>query len=94
MVYAEFHLGRDVDVFVCSLHHKTMWVTEPSQEHRQLSRLTTIEQEIYRNLTANRYGQSVRLEQERIEFGWLMRRLSRLPSICELPKLLCQNNLT
>lgn len=61
------------------LHHQGLWVTESSQEHRQLSRLTMAEQQIYQDLTNNRYQQSLRLEQERIEFNWLLDALTTLP---------------
>lgn len=54
------------------LHHQGMWVTEPRQEQRQLTRLTHSEQLIYQDLTGNHYGEKVRLEQERLEFGWLL----------------------
>jgi len=54
------------------LHHQSMWVTEPRQEQRQLNRLTPSEQQIYQDLTGNHYGEKVRLEQERVEFGWLL----------------------
>ncbi len=54
------------------LQHQSMWVTEPRQEQRQLTRLTPSEHLIYQDLTGNRYGEKVRLEQERVEFGWLL----------------------
>jgi hypothetical protein len=54
------------------LHHQSMWVNEPRQEQRQLTRLTSSEQLIYQDLTGNRYGEKVRLEQERVKFGWLL----------------------
>lgn len=54
------------------LHHQSMWVTEPKQEQRQLTRLTASEQFLYQSLIENRYCQNVRLEQERVQFGWLL----------------------
>ena len=45
---------------------------------RRLERLTPEENALYEDLRADRLGAAVRLEQERIAFGWLTRALSAL----------------
>lgn len=51
------------------LRNKLFWVDETEQHPAsELARLTDAEQALYRDLKMNRWGQNVRLEQERI--GW------------------------
>jgi len=51
------------------LAHKPLWVREENPYRGELIHLTADEQEVYREL------QGVRLEQERIPYGWLVRSL-------------------
>lgn len=57
--------------------HQALWGTEESQERRDLTRLTPDEAALFDDLRDNRLGPQVRLEQERIGFGWLMAALSQ-----------------
>jgi hypothetical protein len=41
----------------------------------ELPRLTALERALYDDIRQNRLGELVRLEQERIPFGWLLRAL-------------------
>ncbi len=49
--------------------HPRQWVTEPSQTTALLAHLTDEESAVYRDLIEDRYGPSVRLEQERVRFS-------------------------
>lgn len=66
------------------LAHRELWGTEESQERRDLTRLTSEEGSLFDDLRDNRIGLRVRLEQERVGFGWLMAALSRF-SVLESP---------
>ncbi len=57
------------------LAHQPLWTSEPKPTQRHLSRLTAAEQAVYDDLRYDRRGQSVRLEQERISFGWVEKAL-------------------
>lgn len=60
--------------------HRDLWGREP-QDRRftgEPSRLTVEEATLYRALRDNELDASVRLEQERIGYGWLQRRLEFL----------------
>jgi len=60
--------------------HRSLWGQEPAA-HRftgTLDRLRAAEQALYQDLRDDLLGERVRLEQERIAFGWLRRRLGRL----------------
>jgi hypothetical protein len=57
------------------LTHRALWVTEESGETRELNRLTDAERALYEELRGDRYGQKVRLEQERVGFAWVQRAL-------------------
>lgn len=51
------------------LRHKTLWVDEATQHSAaELPLLTDEEQQLYRDLKQQRWGQNVRLEQERIDW--------------------------
>ena len=57
--------------------HRALWTGEPP-DHRFLGapeRLTEEEAALFRDLATDRLGERVRLEQERIGFGWIERRL-------------------
>lgn len=53
------------------LAHPRQWVTEPSPTSRTLLNLDDAEGALYRDLVEDRFGQGVRLEQERVRFSWL-----------------------
>lgn len=60
--------------------HRTLWVQEPS-EHRyagDISRLRPEERALFEDLQFDRLGDRVRLEQERIGYGWLEQALRKL----------------
>ena len=60
--------------------HRNLWVQEPLIDRfdGELSRLTETEQSLFTDLKYNRLADGVRLEQERIGFGWLQSRLADL----------------
>ena len=60
------------------LHHAPLWVRESDPYHEELSRLTSVEGGLYDDLRFNRLGERVRLEQERISYGWLRQALNVL----------------
>ncbi len=51
------------------LAHRGQWVEEPSPTDRALAHLTKPEAELYRDLVEDRFGTSVRLEQERVRYS-------------------------
>jgi hypothetical protein len=52
------------------LQHKTLWVDESAQHPAtELTLLTEQEQQLYQDLKQQRWGQNVRLEQERIDWA-------------------------
>jgi hypothetical protein len=53
------------------LAFKAQWGEEEKQTLRDLPRLNHEERALYDNLRDNRLGKNVRLEQERIGFGWV-----------------------
>jgi hypothetical protein len=57
-----------------TLHeHRKQWVEEAMQHLAALERLSADERALYDDLAANRLGTRVRLELERIGFGWVER---------------------
>ncbi len=62
------------------LAHRELWVTEVSGETRELDRLTDAERALYEELRGDRYGQKVRLEQERVGFARVQRVLREGPA--------------
>lgn len=60
------------------LDHRALWVQEPEDTRfcGELTRLTPEEQSVFDCLRFDRLGERVRLEQERIAFGWFERVLS------------------
>jgi hypothetical protein len=52
-----------------------------------LSRLNTEERALYDDLRDNRLGKNLRLEQERIGFGWVEKALTMLLSHNQIPNL-------
>lgn len=59
------------------LAHRLHWGEEPEPVHHDLSRLTSEEAAIYDELRFDRLQPRLRLEQERVGFGWLNERLDR-----------------
>jgi hypothetical protein len=58
------------------LAHRAHWTVEPQPQQRELSRLDNTEHAVYEDLRYNRVGRAVRLEQERIGFGWFKEALA------------------
>ena len=58
------------------LAHRPLWVHEAGQHAGPLARLTDAERALFEDLAESRIGDRVRLEQERIGFGWVERALS------------------
>ena len=63
------------------LRFKSLWVNERNPTLRDLLRLSMAEQELYDDLRNDKYGPSLRLEQERIGFGWVCDALAKLPDV-------------
>lgn len=61
------------------LAHRLHWGEEPDPAHHDLSRLTTEEAAVYDELRFDRHQPRLRLEQERVGFGWLCDRLAHIP---------------
>ena len=60
------------------LAHRGHWIVEPQPVLRNLERLTSDEQSLFDDLRYNRMGQSLRLEQEKVSFGWINSALNHL----------------
>lgn len=58
--------------------HRVFWDHENTPATKTLSRLTTQETDLYQGLQGDRWGQGVRLEQERIPLHWLRDRLIQM----------------
>lgn len=61
------------------LGHRDRWVREASPARSRLTRLTTAEGDLYEDLVTDRHGEQVRLEQERIDWEWVLARVGQLP---------------
>jgi hypothetical protein len=59
-------LLMDADTLVA---HRDLWGTESRQHTAELMRLTPAEREVYEGLLSHRWGDRVRLEQERVDWG-------------------------
>jgi len=57
------------------LAHRHAWVEEPSPTAVDLPHLTPEERSLYDDLRHDRIGERVRLEQERVGFGWVRHRV-------------------
>lgn len=66
------------------LTHEQHWGQEPKTENRNLPRLTLDERVVYDSLRDNRIRPGLRLEQERIAFGWVHKALAALPDVDSL----------
>jgi hypothetical protein len=60
------------------LAHRALWVREPEPFRGELPGLYEEERRVYDDLRDDRLGEAVRLEQERIGFGWVRTALQRL----------------
>ena len=57
------------------LAHRDRWVTEDRPTRSALTRLTADERELYVELVEGGLGDQVRLEQERVDWGWVEQQL-------------------
>lgn len=62
------------------LVHRAHWGEEPEPARHDLSRLTPEEAAVHDDLRSDRHQPRLRLEQERIGFGWVCDRLACIPS--------------
>ena len=61
------------------LEHEALWTDEPQATQRDLTRLTDEERRLYDDLRWRRLRAStIRLEQERVGYGWMLRMLQTL----------------
>ncbi len=58
------------------LAHRQLWGEENKPTARELYNLRPQEAELYQKIISNKYSKNLRLEQERIGFGWLKAALS------------------
>lgn len=58
--------------------HRDRWVVEDRPARSILPRLSPEEQRLYRELVEDSLGDRVRLEQERIDWGWVEGRLKAI----------------
>ncbi|MCK9365952.1 MAG: DUF3322 domain-containing protein [Metallibacterium scheffleri] len=61
------------------LAHRSHWGEEPDPARHDLARLTPEEAAVYDDLRFDRHQPRLRLEQERVGFGWLCDRLACIP---------------
>lgn len=69
--------------------HRLHWGEEPDPVRHDLARLTAEETAVYDDLRFDRHQPRLRLEQERVGFGWLCDRLASIPSealVAPLPR--------
>lgn len=57
------------------LRHEERWGHETAPSDAPLPRVTRDEAALYADLVSDRYGPSIRLEQERIDWAWVMRQV-------------------
>ena len=62
------------------LAHRQHWGEEPDPARHDLAHLTSGEAAVYDDLRFDRHQPRLRLEQERVGFGWLCDRLACIPS--------------
>lgn len=60
------------------LAHRDRWVTEDRPARSALTRLSADEQDLYAELVEGGLGDRARLEQERVDWGWVERKLSEV----------------
>jgi hypothetical protein len=71
------------------LAHRLHWGEEPEPVRHDLPRLTPEEAAVHDDLRFDRLRPRLRLEQERVGFGWLCDRLACIPSGARTPRPLC-----
>jgi hypothetical protein len=67
------------------LAHRLHWSEEPDPARRDLARLTPGETAVFDDLRFDRHQPRLRLEQERVGFGWLRDRLASVPARTPVP---------
>jgi hypothetical protein len=67
------------------LAFKSQWGEEDKQTLRDLPRLNEEERALYDDLRDNRLGRNLRLEQERIGFGWVEEAIEAIAALVALP---------
>lgn len=60
--------------------HRERWVQEAAPTRAALGRLTAAESAVYDDLVSDRHGERVRLEQERVDWAWVTKRLPYGPA--------------
>jgi hypothetical protein len=65
------------------LAHRTLWVQEAVPHIGPLLRLTNAERSLFEDLQYGRFGEQVRLEQERIPFNQLKDAVEKICGGCE-----------
>ena len=55
--------------------HRLQWGDEPEPVHRDLPLLDADETALFDDLRDNRHGRQIRLEQEKVGFGWVEKAL-------------------
>lgn len=68
------------------LAHRDHWGSEDRPTHAALTRLTADEYALYSELVADELGERVRLEQERIDWGWAGLRLPAADGQHQIPR--------
>lgn len=71
------------------LAHRAQWGEEPEPVRHDLVRLTTEEASLYDELRFDRIQPRLRLEQERIGYGWLCDYLNRISSVSRVSASQC-----
>lgn len=56
--------------------HEARWGSEPSPTHARLPGLSEAERELYEDLVTERYAPALRLEQERLDWSYVVKRLT------------------
>lgn len=56
--------------------HEARWGIEPSPTNASLPGLNDVERQLYEDLVTGRYAPALRLEQERLDWGYVVQRLS------------------
>jgi hypothetical protein len=75
------HFGHVASCFMdreTLLAHEVFWDEEPDQVVHDLPRLEGAERDVFDALRHNRIRSNLRLEQERVGYGWLLQRLERI----------------
>jgi len=79
--YRFAHVGSFLIDHATLMAHEVFWGNEGDQVIRDLPRFTTQEGELFDDLRDNRIHHGLRLEQERIGFGWVRAALEERISV-------------